>query len=139
MEVFDEIPTNAASARRENPKLYQIRKRRALVEMGLTEHDLVEPTTTPRGEEIMVLLDALDERLQRERRVEAERSRLEEAAAPATPRFQICEPTVGVHNANDVRSGFGCSARREWHGNVIGGGKGKEKARDWKGKGRAVE
>lgn len=107
MEIFDDIPSLEASARRENPKLYHMRKRRTLLELGLTERDLIEHPTTERGEEIMALLDTLEERLQREREAETRRKQLEEGhTIPVRKSKSIPYLTIGVHCANDVRSGY---------------------------------
>lgn len=106
LEIFGDAPTIAASARRENPKIYQMRKRRTLVEMGLTEMDLNERTDSRRGEKIMRLLDGLEERLMREREEEAKKGYVGEGSREKVRSSVARVSTIGVHCANDVRSGF---------------------------------
>ncbi|KAL5373238.1 hypothetical protein DPSP01_012869 [Paraphaeosphaeria sporulosa] len=65
--IFDAIPSNAAGACRENPKLYMKRRRRALVELGLIEQELIAAPDTPKGKKIMEKLDQLEEEMERER------------------------------------------------------------------------
>ena len=120
LEIFDDAPTVKAGARRENPKIYQMRKRRTLLEMGLTENDLGEPTETKRGREIMRLLDKLEERLTREREVEEVRK--EEAGEERQEvRSSVRLSMVGVRCTNDAVYGYSSKSR-----------KGKEKAEEEK-------
>ncbi|KAF1972684.1 hypothetical protein BU23DRAFT_599457 [Bimuria novae-zelandiae CBS 107.79] len=133
MEIFDEIPTIEGGARRENPKLYQMRKRRTLLEIGLTERDLLEAPTAVRGEEIMLLLDALECRLQREREEEnARKKRVEERdVGPVRPvRKSGRAATIGAHCANDARIVY--SAGGTMKGKIVER-RNKDKVEDSKG------
>lgn len=85
-----------------------MRKRRALLELGLMERDLIEVPTTARGAEIMALLDKMEVRLAEERRLAKGRAEME-ARSVRTERkargVRVME--VGAHCVNDVRNGFG--------------------------------
>jgi hypothetical protein len=133
MEIFDEIPSIVAGARRENPKIYHMRKRRVLLEMGLTERDLIEGPGSERGKKIMKLLDGLDERLRKERREEARRSLLKGESAGPVKRPRSLS-SVRAHCVNDVRwngyivaeqGTYGDWVARSRDGSIKGKGKGK--------------
>jgi hypothetical protein len=115
MSIFDDIPSNIGGARRENPKLYNMRKRRALVQLGLMEWEMAEVPETPRGVQIMALLDVLEEKMEWERREKAmgararARAREQEGKGKGKARTIkfVGEAGAEAYCANDARSGFG--------------------------------
>ncbi|KAL5394248.1 hypothetical protein PMIN02_005178 [Paraphaeosphaeria minitans] len=103
--IFDAIPSNAASARRENPKRYIQRRHRAPVELGLIERELVAAPDTPQGARIMEKLDWLEEKMERARWEAGQRgTEGDEGVGDVSARKVGVERVMaGPHCVNDAR------------------------------------